>query len=316
MEFEERRAALILEAEQLINTAKSENRAFTDEEDCRFAEIEQEAAELNGVIRAECRLAELRYNPYHDPTNGRFTTSSGGGMGAVLHVPMGGKGKGEYVFAKEYSGTDNADFAERNSKFIKESDKKRKNYNQKLKDGDLTTEEYNELISKLPDNIRENGSYTMVDKDNNVIKTTGTLFDYGGRTYGYNHIGNNDFVTDIKTSTFTPLRKYNPSFGEAGGIVPDVIHTAGIADAVAKRVRGNIYDNSPKISKQDKNKLAGLQVELDYARMKAHEYGNAAYGGTKKTRERFEMWNNEINRLTKEISKIPQKEKKMIDENY
>lgn len=44
---------------------------------------------------------ELRYNPYHDPTNGRFTTSSGGGMGAVLHVAQGQKGKGEYVLDKD-----------------------------------------------------------------------------------------------------------------------------------------------------------------------------------------------------------------------
>ena len=44
----------------------------------------------------ESRLAELRYNPYHDPTNGRFTGASGSG-GAVLHVGKGEKGKGVYV---------------------------------------------------------------------------------------------------------------------------------------------------------------------------------------------------------------------------
>ena len=44
----------------------------------------------------ESRLAELRYNPYHDTSNGRFTGANGGG-GAVLHVGKGEKGKGVYV---------------------------------------------------------------------------------------------------------------------------------------------------------------------------------------------------------------------------
>lgn len=99
--LEEKRAELMLEIEKLINTAKIENRAFTDDEDCHFAQLEQEAAGINSVIRAECKLAELRYNPYHDPTNGRFTTADGGGTGAFLHVPMGRKGKGAYVIASE-----------------------------------------------------------------------------------------------------------------------------------------------------------------------------------------------------------------------
>ena len=42
------------------------------------------------------QLIELRYNPYHDPSNGRFT-SGGGGGGGMLVVPKGQKGKGFYV---------------------------------------------------------------------------------------------------------------------------------------------------------------------------------------------------------------------------
>lgn len=50
-------------------------------------------------IRAwEERLAELRFNPYHDPTNGRFTTSDGGGMGGVLYSKG---GKSAYVFERD-----------------------------------------------------------------------------------------------------------------------------------------------------------------------------------------------------------------------
>jgi hypothetical protein len=44
--------------------------------------------------RAEQSELEERYNPYHNPTNGRFTNSSGGGMGGLLYVARGQKGKG------------------------------------------------------------------------------------------------------------------------------------------------------------------------------------------------------------------------------
>lgn len=41
---------------------------------------------------------ELRFNPYHDPTTGRFTTSNGGGSGAYLFSKG---GKSAYVVANE-----------------------------------------------------------------------------------------------------------------------------------------------------------------------------------------------------------------------
>ena len=43
------------------------------------------------------QLLELRYNPYHDPSNGRFCSGGGGGGGGVLVVEKGQKGKGVYV---------------------------------------------------------------------------------------------------------------------------------------------------------------------------------------------------------------------------
>lgn len=49
-----------------------------------------------------------------------------------------------------------------------------------------------------------------------------------------------------------------------------------------------------------KNALAGNKVNLDYALMKRDEYGSVKFGGTKKTREAFEMWNDEVKRLQKE----------------
>ena len=44
---------------------------------------------------------ELRFNPYHDPTNGRFTSGSGGAGGGYLYVGKGQKGKGAYVFERD-----------------------------------------------------------------------------------------------------------------------------------------------------------------------------------------------------------------------
>ena len=58
------------------------------------------------------------------------------------------------------------------------------------------------------------------------------------------------------------------------------------------------------------NRLAGAKVELEYALMKRSEYGAVRYGGTKTTRERFEVWNNEVRKLQKEISELEKKKRK------
>lgn len=78
-----------------------------------------------------------------------------------------------------------------------------------------------------------------------------------------------------------------------------------ITDAITKgsvgvqNVKGEHDDiNSPK------NRLAGAKVDLEYAQMKADEYGTVPYGGTLETRKRFEMWNNEVKRLQKEIARL------------
>lgn len=51
--------------------------------------------------RHEICDTELRFNPYHDPTNGRFTSGSGGAGGGYLYVGKGQKGKGAYVFERD-----------------------------------------------------------------------------------------------------------------------------------------------------------------------------------------------------------------------
>lgn len=66
------------------------------------AKIQAQRLRLKGRI-LELRCAEIeierRYNPYHDPINGRFT-SPNIGAGATLYVGKGEKGKGVYVLDK------------------------------------------------------------------------------------------------------------------------------------------------------------------------------------------------------------------------
>lgn len=64
--------------------------------------------ELIEKLKAEKReLEETRYNPYHDPTNGRFTSPNSGSDG-VLYVEKGQAGKGAYVFEQDF---DDAEYA-------------------------------------------------------------------------------------------------------------------------------------------------------------------------------------------------------------
>lgn len=60
-----------------------------------------------------------------------------------------------------------------------------------------------------------------------------------------------------------------------------------------------------------KNQLAGNDVELQYAQMKAHQYGSIKYGGTLKSRDKFEMWNNEVKRLQNERNNLEAKLKEL-----
>lgn len=52
------------------------------------------------------RFLEVRYNPYHDVRNGRFTNAEGGGMGAYTYVGKGEKGKGKTVYDRDMYGSD------------------------------------------------------------------------------------------------------------------------------------------------------------------------------------------------------------------
>lgn len=84
--------------------ALAETRGYDDEvkvvdtvpaETPDLSDYEARAAAL-ACMPFEKRMEELRYNPYHDPSNGKFT-SSGGSGGAYLFVGKGQRGKGAYV---------------------------------------------------------------------------------------------------------------------------------------------------------------------------------------------------------------------------
>ncbi|MBP1562056.1 MAG: hypothetical protein J6C96_12555 [Oscillospiraceae bacterium] len=65
-------------------------------EHCRY-EARAESAEMAAELWEHAiAVPELRYNPYHDPTTGRFTGPGGAG-GGYLFVGKGQKGKGSYV---------------------------------------------------------------------------------------------------------------------------------------------------------------------------------------------------------------------------
>ena len=58
--LEEKRGGLITEMEKLIADAKSEVRAFTDEEQTKVTELEKEIKGLNATIEAERRAEEVK----------------------------------------------------------------------------------------------------------------------------------------------------------------------------------------------------------------------------------------------------------------
>lgn len=71
-------------------------------------DVEERAEEVDySYYDALLRYHELRYNPYHDPGNGRFCSGGGGGGGSgdyLFVVPEGQKGKG--VLVKDMNITD------------------------------------------------------------------------------------------------------------------------------------------------------------------------------------------------------------------
>lgn len=58
--LEEKRGSLVEEMDSIINSAKAELRAFSDDENSRIEAIEKEISGLNGIISAERRASEIK----------------------------------------------------------------------------------------------------------------------------------------------------------------------------------------------------------------------------------------------------------------
>ena len=66
-ELEEKRAALQEEMEALLNTAKSEERAMTEEDTGKFDELEKEIKGIDATLSAEKRAEELKITKEEEP---------------------------------------------------------------------------------------------------------------------------------------------------------------------------------------------------------------------------------------------------------
>lgn len=136
------------------NVALLETRAYNDTVEVTenlpenyFDNAEKQLEQLRAEsdwLDAEQRLGELRYNPYHDPTNGRFTTSSGTG-GGYLFVGKGEKGKGQYVYDRDIDSE------------YEEWKKQKKNVTSEEKVKDLD-DKINNIKEQLAEIVKENGS--------------------------------------------------------------------------------------------------------------------------------------------------------------
>lgn len=161
---------------------------------------------------------ELRYNPYHDPSNGRFCSGGGSGGGGVLVVEKGQKGKGVYVVenskfdnfdnkeAENISAAESEEFKKNIASLRKSSVKLPEHYAEGLKAGDLTHEEYNELMTDLPKNVTENQKFIAKDRFGSHI-IAGTTFEQGGEKFGVFSTGkDNEFVVDFNNGKTLPIK--------------------------------------------------------------------------------------------------------------
>lgn len=197
------------DAEQLIETRGTEDSAHEINEIAPpdYSEYEGRINGLRamGELRAyEERLQELRYNPYHDPTNGRFTGSNGAG-GGMLFVGKGQKGKGAYVFESDkfetpskidIDSTSDEAFQKKSKELLKMQEYLPKRYKENLDYGDFSLDEYNEYMSEVLSNVQENQTFNAKSNDG-LVKVKGTIFTYKNSNYGFGRTNGTDFVTDI-----------------------------------------------------------------------------------------------------------------------
>ncbi len=169
---------------------------------------------LNDIyLRAyERRLAELRYNPYHDPTNGRFTSGSGGGN--YLFVGKGQKGKGQYVFERDVD----AEYEKwKADKAVEKSNSKSEDiYSQKFASADdykkALAEKYNGItdVSKIK-TAKDVSDFINYDTQSQYYASTGSsgnksiqsTWKKGVHGINTNEFGFGDEVSPVQDSGFS-----------------------------------------------------------------------------------------------------------------
>lgn len=224
-------------------------------EHCRY-EARAESAEMAVELWEHViSVPELRYNPYHDPTNGRFT-SSGGAGGGYLFVGKGQKGKGSYVVDSEsFSGgtktididsTNDEAFQKNTHELLKEQDYKPKRYKELLDNGDFDNDEYQEAMSTVLTDVKENQVFQLYS-EKGVHNVKGTTFRYNNSKYGIGRVNGKDFVTDIKSQTSIPVRKKRIiGFGEVDDLSNNIINSINVMNylnSLQKRAFDNDKDD-------------------------------------------------------------------------
>lgn len=210
--------------------------------ECAEGLIKKLVTEINekntiiAVMQAENRQlkeeTEIRYNPYHDPTNGRFT-SPNGAYGGVLYVGQGQKGKGTYVFDRD---TDSEYEDYKKSKLFKhEQDIYSKKY--------TTADEYKNAIAEKYNGI------TSVDKIK-TVKDVENFINYDVQSQSYGSTRLDDGITKGFQSTW---RK------NMGAVDDVVVSDAGFSDGTTKLT---IPKNSKHIYEASFNKLKENNINV------------------------------------------------------
>ena len=153
---------------------------------------------------------ELRFNPYHDPQNGRFTTAGGGSGGGFLYSKG---GKSAYVFERDIDSEYEAWAKAKAAKSAKITNAKYKGVSVIGTDG--KTRMY----------IEQSGGYFLLDssgntirldnKMQNVIKSKGGLSKTFEKANSINDNDVSDMINKFKSRPSVDYELGNP-FGERG----------------------------------------------------------------------------------------------------
>ena len=219
------------------------------------------------------QLLELRYNPYHDPSNGRFC-SGGGGGGGVLVVEKGQKGKGVYVFDRDID----SEYEQwKSQKTAEKSNSANANiYNRKY----ATSDEYKQALAEKYNGI------TDVSKIK-TAKDVSDFINYDTQKGFYATTGLIDGSKGFKStwdSRNGEVKLYDPGFSSNGTTAFDMpkFQPAVFNDSISKLQKSGInvghwYDNKYMVTKKKGARtskwLEGLEAFRAFATDESDEYG-------------------------------------------